>query len=360
MIAPFRVEIPEHVLADLHQRLDRTRWPDELPGTGRDYGLPRAWLRELTRYWREDYDWRAQEERLNALPQYTTEIDGQRVHFLHLRSARQDALPLLLTHGWPGSIVEFLDVLEPLAERFHLVIPSIPGFGFSGPTRERGWDVHRVARALAELMRRLGYRRYGAQGGDWGSAISRALGALAPEAVVGVHLSYLPTPPPAEGAGELSAADQRRLAGIREYLARRPGYQVMQETEPQTLAYGMADSPVGQLALIAARFAEWTDPEGEISFDRLLTNVMLYWLTGTAASSSRLRWESARGGPGGSLACPVPVGVAVFAHDITLPVRAFAERSYRITHWSEFDRGGHFPALEVPGSFAADVGTFFG
>ncbi|WP_326558379.1 epoxide hydrolase [Micromonospora sp. NBC_01796] len=358
MIEPFRLDIPQADLDDLGARLTRTRWPDELPDVGWDYGIPLHRVRELAEHWRTGYDWRRHEAELNRYPQFTTEIDGQNIHFLHVRSTDPKALPLILTHGWPGSIVEFLDVIGPLSEQFHLVIPSIPGFGLSGPTRETGWDVHRVARAWATLMHRLGYHRYGAQGGDWGSAVSRALGAIAPDRVVGVHLNYLPTPPPPDGTGEqhLTDRDRDRLARIKQFVAQRPGYMVLQATRPQTLAYALTDSPVGQLAWIAEKFTEWIDPRSTITDDRILTNVMLYWLTGTAGSSARLTRESAFGGP---LPCPPPVGVAVFAHDITLSVRPLAERTYTVTHWSEFDRGGHFAALEVPDLFAADVRLFF-
>ncbi|KAA2265355.1 epoxide hydrolase [Solihabitans fulvus] len=356
MIKPFRIDIPQLDLDDLADRLARTRWPDELSEAGWDYGIPLDRVKELAEYWRTAYDWRKHEAALNELPQFTTEIDGQNIHFLHVRSRKPDALPLVLTHGWPGSIVEFLDVIGPLSEDFHLVIPSIPGFGFSGPTSDRGWDLRRVARAWAELMDRLGYDRYGAQGGDWGSAIARALGAAAPDRVVGVHLNYLPTPPPPGGEEGLSEHDLARVARIKQFAAQRPGYMVLQGTRPQTLAYALTDSPVGQLAWIAEKFTEWTDPQSEVVIDRILTNVMLYWLTGTAGSSARLTRESGFGGP---LPCPPPVGVAVFAHDITLSVRPFAERAYTVTHWSEFDRGGHFAAMEVPELFAADVRTFF-
>ncbi len=328
---------------------------DELPGAGWDYGIPLARVQELTEHWRTAYDWREHEEALNVLPQYTTEIDGQTVHFAHVRSADPDALPLVLTHGWPGSIVEFLDVVGPLSQEFHLVIPSIPGFGFSGPTRDRGWNQHRVARAWAELMHRLGYERYGAQGGDWGSGISRALGATAPEQVVGVHVNYLPTPQPAGGVSNLSDEDTARLDRIRRYIAQRPGYMVVHSTRPQTVSYALTDSPVGQLAWIAEKFTEWTDPRSTITTDRLLTDVMLYWLTRTAGSSARLYKESA----GGPLPCPVPMGVAVYPHDITLSVRPLAEQTYRIIRWTEHDRGGHFPTMEVPELFAADVSAFF-
>ncbi|GAA0269575.1 epoxide hydrolase family protein [Cryptosporangium japonicum] len=346
MIFPFRVGVPDSDLDDLAARLDATRWPSALPD---GHGYPLAALHELAAYWRSTYDWRAAEAELNTYPQFTTEFDGTTVHFLHVRSARPDALPLLLTHGWPGSIVEFLDVV-PLLSDFHLVIPSIPGFGFSRSTR--GWDVPRVAAAWLELMDRLGYDRFGAHGGDWGSAISRVLGALAPERVVGVHLSYLPTPP-ADGA--YSPDDEERLAQTRQYLAHQPGVRVLNAQTPQTVAYALTDSPVGQLAWIAERFAEWGDPATPVGADRLLTDVMLYWLTRTANTSARLHRETVAG----PLPCPVPLGVAVFAHDITRPVRSLAERVYDVRHWSEFDRGGHFAGLEVPELLAADLRAFF-
>ncbi|MFG1997581.1 epoxide hydrolase family protein [Spirillospora sp. NPDC048911] len=358
MIKSFRIDVPQADLDDLADRLARTRWPDELPGAGRDYGIPLGRVRELAEYWRNGYDWRRHEAELNELPQFTTEIDGQTIHFVHVRSAKPDALALVLIHGWPGSYLEFLDVIEPLSQDFHLVIPSIPGFGFSGPTRDRGWDIRRVARAFAELMDRLGYGRYGAQGGDWGAGIARALGGTAPEHVVGVHLNYLPTPPPPVPGIEdaLSDDDQARLAKIKQMVAQRPGYQVLQGTTPQTISYALTDSPVAQLAWIVERFDEWTDPASTIELDRVLTDVSLYWLTGTAGSSARLTRESGVGGP---LSCPVPVGIAVFAHDITRSIRPFAERIHDIVHWSEFGDGGHFAAMEIPELFAGDVREFF-
>ncbi|MFG2116185.1 epoxide hydrolase family protein [Streptomyces sp. NPDC048718] len=355
MIQPFHIDIPQAGLDDLADRLARTRWPDEIDGAGWDYGFPLARLKELAERWRTGYDWRAHEAQLNELPHFITEIEGQRVHFVHVRSPRPDALPLILTHGWPGSFLEFLDVIEPLARAFHLVVPSIPGYGFSGPTRERGWDTARVARAWAELMRRLGYERYGAQGGDFGSGISLALGAAEPERVAGVHVNYLPTRPDPEAKITLSASDNARLDAVRQLMANRPPYQALQATTPQTLGYALTDSPVGQLAWIAERFAHWTDPRAPIDDDRLLTNVSLYWLTATAASSARLHREAARR----SEPCPVPVGVAVFPHDITRSVRPLAERLYDIRHWSEFERGGHFAAMEVPDLLATDVRDFF-
>jgi epoxide hydrolase len=355
MITPFTLDIPQADLDDLTDRLTRTRWPEELPDAGFDYGFPLTHVRALADRWLNDYDWRRHEAELNALPQFTTAIDGQRIHFVHVRSASPDALPLVLIHGWPGSVLEFLDVIEPLSRDFHLVIPSIPGFGLSGPTTSRGWDVGRVARAFAGLMDELGYRRYGTHGGDWGSGIARAMAVAAPENVVAVHVNYLPTPP-VEGVDvALSEEDDRRLDRIKAMMRNRPGYQVLHATRPQTVSYALTDSPVGQLAWIAEKFTEWTDPESEIDVDRILTNVMLYWLTGTAGSSARLARETGiRSDP-----CPAPMGVAVFAHDIVLSVRPLAELAHPIEHWSEFSRGGHFAAMEVPDLLAGDIRTFF-
>ena len=355
MIKPFRIDIPQADLDDLHDRLARTRWPNEVADAGWDYGFPVARLKELAEYWRTGYDWREHEARLNELPQYTTEIEGQNIHFVHVRSANPDATALILTHGWPGSFLEFLDVVEPLSRDFHLVIPSLPGYGFSGPPHERGWDIVRIARAWAELMRRLGYERYGAQGGDFGAGISLALGAVAPERVVGVHVNYLPTRPVPDAGVELSESDEARLDKIRRLMANRPPYQALLAATPQTIGYALTDSPVGQLAWIAERFAQWTDPRHPVSDDRMLTDISLYWLTATAASSARLHHDT----PRRTEPCPVPVGVAVFAHDITQSVRPLAERLYDIRHWSEFDRGGHFAAMEVPDLLAGDVRDFF-
>jgi pimeloyl-ACP methyl ester carboxylesterase len=355
MIKPFRIDIPQSDLDDLTDRLSRTRWPNEVEHAGWDYGFPLARLQELAEFWRTGYDWRKHEAELNELPHFTTEIDGQNIHFVHVRSAKPDALALILTHGWPGSFLEFLDVIEPLSRDFHLVIPSIPGYGFSGPTHERGWDAIRIAKAWAELMRRLGYEQYGAQGGDFGAGISLALGAAAPEQVVGVHVNYLPTRPDPSADIELSESDQARLDTIKHLMANRPPYQALLATTPQTIGYALTDSPVGQLAWIAERFAHWTDPSAPIDDDRILTDVTLYWLTATAASSARLHRDT----PRQVLACPVPVGVAVLPHDITQSIRPLAERLYNITHWSEFTHGGHFAAMEAPDLLAEDVRDFF-
>jgi microsomal epoxide hydrolase len=378
---PFRIEIPQADLDDLRRRLAATRWPDELPGVGWDRGVPLAYLKDLAEYWRTRYDWRAAEAELNRYPQFTTELDGATVHFLHARSPEPDALPLLLTHGWPGAVAEFLDVIGPLTDprshggdpddAFHLVIPSIPGYGFSRPLPGPGWDVPRIAGAWAELMRRLGYPRYAAQGGDAGSVVSLALGALDPGHVVGVHVNMLMTFPsgdPAELA-DLDEHDRERLARLARFDEDLSGYMKIQATRPQTLAYGLTDSPVGQLAWIAEKFREWTDaakvPEDAVDRDRLLTIVSIYWLTATAGSSAQFYYEgaegvrrAARGEPPPPV--PVPVGVAVFPHDIFVPVRRFAERDLAtIVHWSEFDRGGHFAALEQPALLVEDIRSFF-
>ncbi|MFF0520648.1 epoxide hydrolase family protein [Actinomadura nitritigenes] len=371
-INPFRIDIPQADLDDLHDRLARTRWPDDLPGVGWSYGVPTAYARELAEYWRTGYDWRRQEAALNEHPQFTTEIDGQNIHFLHVRSPEPDALPLVLTHGWPGSVAEFMTVIGPLtdprahggdpADAFHLVAPSLPGFGFSGPTREAGWNLRRVARAWAELMRRLGYDRYGAQGGDTGSLVSPELGRVAPENVVGVHVNGslgFPTFAPDETEG-LTEAERARLAVYTDQD--RSGYAMIQSTRPQTLAFGLHDSPAGQMAWIVEKFKEWTDPAHDlpdqaVDRDQMLTDVTLYWLTGTAGSSARLYKEGATdwGQPVGK--SDVPTGVAVFPGDAG--IRRVAEREHNVVHWSEFDRGGHFAAMEAPDLLVDDVRAFF-
>jgi microsomal epoxide hydrolase len=371
-IHPFRIDIPDADLDDLRTRLARTRWPDELPGAGWEYGIPLSYVRDLAEYWRTGYDWRAHERRLNGFPQFTTVIQDQRVHFLHVRSPEPDALPLIMTHGWPGSVVEFTELIGPLtdprahggdpADAFHLVVPSIPGYGFSGPTHERGWDVHRVAVAWDELMTRLGYQRYGAQGGDWGSSISRELGITAPEHVAGVHLNML-IPQGEVDPADLTEVEKGRLERQRQFRSTGMGYGMIQSTRPQTLAYGLTDSPAGQLAWIAEKFREWTDgdlPDDAVDRDQMLTNISVYWLTGTAGSSARLYFESARSRVWGPPApSTVPTGVAVFPYEIAPPIRPVAELSNNIVHWSEFDRGGHFAAMEEPDLLIGDVRQFF-
>jgi epoxide hydrolase len=376
-IRPFRIAIPDSDLQDLRDRLARTRWPDAAPSPGWDYGIPLGYVQELAEYWRTAYDWRRHEARLNEFAQYTTTIDRQLLHFVHVRSPEPDALPLIITHGWPGSVAEFLGVIGPLADpprhggaaadAFHVVAPSIPGFGFSGPTTEPGWDVKRIAAAFAELMRRLGYDHYGAQGGDWGSAISRQLGLLDPGHVVGVHLNTLAAPPSGDpdDPAQLTDREKAYLEAAGRFRQQGAGYFMIQSSRPQTLAYGLSDSPVGQLAWIAEKFREWTDsaayPEDAVDRDQLLTNVSLYWFTRTANSSARLYYEFAHAGASWGRVEPstVPTGVAVFPREIAPPIRRFAERSNTIVQWSEFDRGGHFAAMEEPDLLVDDVRAFF-
>jgi len=378
-ITPFRIQVPKADLDDLAGRLGNIRWPDELPGAGWQFGIPLDYVKELAEYWRTRYDWRAQEERLNGFAGFTTNLDGANVHFLHVRSPEADAKPLLLMHGWPGSIVEFLHVIGPLsdprayggdpADAFHVVVPSSPGFGFSGPTTEPDWGTKRIAPAYVELMRRLGYERFAAHGGDWGALIAREIGLRFPEHVIGLHLTML------AGAGPWSEAELADLTGDElteakislerstRFRQEEMGYAIIQGTRPQTLAYGLTDSPVGQLAWLAEKFKEWSDsvdvPEDAIDRDDLLTNVMLYWITGTANSSSRI-YATLGGTWGGKTEkSTVPTGIAVFPKDTARPVRSFAERTENIVGWSEFDRGGHFPALEEPDLVIADVRAFF-
>jgi epoxide hydrolase len=377
-IKPFTIAIPQADLDDLRERLARTRWPDELPNVGWSRGVPVSYLKELAEYWRTGYDWRVWEEKLNQYPEFTTTIDGATVHFLHVRSPEPAALPLILTHGWPGSVVEFLDIIGPLtdprahggdpADAFDVVIPSIPGFAFSGPTPEAGWNTTRVAGAWAELMRRLGYERYGAQGGDMGALIAPDLGRSDPAHVVGVHVNaatygFIPLGPvdPAELAS-FTDAEKQRLERLNRFLTDGNGYFQIQATRPQTLAYGLTDSPVGQLAWIVEKFNEWTYPGTElpqqaIDRDRILTDVMLYWLTGTAGSSADMYYENMHGSNWNQQPATTPTGVAVFAEDVA--IRRFAELGNHIVHWSEFERGGHFAAMEAPDLLVGDIRAFF-
>jgi pimeloyl-ACP methyl ester carboxylesterase len=379
-VEPFRLDVPDSELADLRTRLDLTRWPDELPGVGWAYGVPKAYLQELVAYWRHDYDWRKAEQRLNEWPQYTTTIDGANVHFAHVRSPEPDATPLILTHGWPGSIVEFTDVAGPLtdprayggdpADAFHLVIPSIPGFGLSGPTRETGWEFMRVARAWSELMTRLGYDRYGVQGGDWGAAISREVGRIDPTRVIGVHLNLVPgggatsEPTPEELEPLTPAERERTWASWRRqqlFSKEKQGYADLQSTRPQTPAYALTDSPAGQLAWIAEKFEEWSDPASTIDRDLLLTNVMLYWLTGTAGSAGRIYYERAHAPYWGRPPEPstTPTAVLDLAHDNFIPLRHRVAGSDNIVRWTSHPHGGHFAAVEQPAVLVEDVRAFF-
>jgi pimeloyl-ACP methyl ester carboxylesterase len=365
-VEPFRVHVDDAVLDDLRDRLARTRFPDLIPGTGWEYGTPIDEVRALTEHWRDEYDWRAAEAELNAFDQFVTEIDGVRVHFVHARSERADALSILLVHGWPGSIVEFLDVIPKLTEAgFHVVAPSLPGYGFSDPPREPGWDIARVARAFVVLMARLGYTRYGAQGGDWGAQITTRIATIDPEHCVGLHLNMPIAGPPIEEV-VLTDEEQADLATMARFQREDAAYAAVQGAHPQTLGIALDDSPAGLLAWIAQRFRDWSDCGGVLTDtfdrDRLLTNVMLYWVTRSFTSSARLYWETMHSGVLREPLAPVdvPTGVARYPKEEILRFpRSWVERRYRVTRWVDMPRGGHFAAMEQPELFADDVVAFF-
>jgi pimeloyl-ACP methyl ester carboxylesterase len=372
-IRPFRVEIPQAALDDLADRLRRALWPDELPGTDGQYGMTSARVQDLARYWLDGFDWRAVEARLNSYPQFVTDIDGQQIHFLHVRSPRPGATPLLLTHGWPGSVVEYLDVIAPLTEpadpdapAFHLVIPSLPGFGFAGPTRSPGWGTQRTARAWAELMHRLGYHRYGLVGNDAGSMISPEVGRVDPGHVIGVHVTQLfsfPTGDPAEFAG-LSDEDQAALAHLQWFMDNKFAFNVLHSQQPQTLAFALADSPVGLLAWNAQLLGESLDR------DFVLANVAIYWLTGTSGSAIRYYYEDAHySGEKPSGPTTAPTGLAMFGGDFQ-SIRRFADRDHsNIVSWHAYgqaapggsaaDAAGHYAAHEATDVLVADIREFF-
>lgn len=350
MIEPFTLAVPETELEELRARLRATRWPE--PETDPRQGAALERLQERCARWAEDYDWRATERRLNAAPQFTTTIEGLRIHFLHARSPRSDALPLVLTHGWPGSVVELLDVLPLLTKAgFHCVVPSLPGFGFSGKPAARGWGVGRIARAWATLMARLGYDRYGAQGTDWGTSVTATLGTQDSEHVIGIHL--MPPLAPTTARGRQVDEDA--------------GYSTQQRTRPQTVGYALTDSPAGLAAWVGEKLDAWTDPRTPIPEDRILDTLMLYWLPRTAASSARLYWESLsdvtrwlEGPLEPTDRVDAPAGCTIFPHELQRPTRVEAEQRFTdIRAWTEPERGGHFPALEVPEAFAAEVEAFF-
>ncbi len=376
-IEPFDVRVTTAEIDDLRDRLARTRWPDQIPDTAWEYGTERDFLVELCRYWKDDYDWSGFQTRANAFPQFTTEIDGQRIHFIHARSPEPTARPLLLTHGWPGSVAEFWQVLGPLsdpashggdpADAFHVVAPSLPGYGFSGPTTERGWNITRVAAAFLELMTRLDYERFFAQGGDWGSAVTTTVAGLAPERVRAIHLNLLPAPPPDRNdpTAGLDEADLAILARMKHFADHETAYQRIQATKPQTLAYGLADSPAGLAGWIVEKFHGWSDCDDKIesrfSRDRLVDNISIYWLTGTINSSTRLYYESI--GPGRHHRPPpitVPLGHAAFPAEIIRAPRSWCEAAFpTLCHWTDMARGGHFAAMEEPELLVDDVRTFF-
>ncbi|KZS58260.1 epoxide hydrolase family protein [Mycobacterium ostraviense] len=369
---PFRIDVPDDVLDDLQSRLSRTRWPEAECVDDWSQGISLAYTRDLAAYWANDYDWRAREAALNRFDQFITEIDGLDIHFIHHRSPHDDAFPLLITHGWPGSIVEFHKVIEPLTnptahggraeDAFHVVCPSLPGYGFSGKPSRTGWGVDKIAHAWETLMQRLGYRRYGAQGGDWGAAVTTQIGrnaGLSEGHCVAIHLNMPIAWPTAD---EPTDDERQALQDLDHHRKWGTGYSKLQATRPQTLGYGLVDSPVGQLAWIVEKFWAWMDcdghPENVLTRDELLDNVMMYWVTATAASSARLYWESMKSfRPSGRV--ELPTGVASFPKEILRASRRWCEPNYHITHWTTMPRGGHFAAFEQPDLFVTDVRRFF-
>ena len=368
LIKPFTINISDRDLDDLISRLDAVRWPSGAMADDWSRGVPLDYLKSLARYWQSGFDWRAQEAAINALPQFTTEIEGQTFHFVHVKSGKPDALPIVLCHGWPGSFVEFLRLVEPLTnDGFDVVIPSLPGFGFSSPLASHGWDLARTTHAYAEIMSRLGYTKYAAHGSDIGAGIAGHLASFYPDRVIGVHVAserntltnagvFLPLP------DDLSDAEKAEVDAIKAAMADSDGYARQQGTKPQTLAYGLADSPVGQLAWIAEKFKEWTDasralPEDAVDRDQLLTNVSLYWFTNTAGSSAQFYWESMHSRGGWTSPSDVPTGWAVF--DSAPIVRRVLDAEHKHQHWTDFASGGHFPAMEQPALLAGDIVAFF-
>jgi pimeloyl-ACP methyl ester carboxylesterase len=367
VVTPYRIDVDQQDLDDLRSRLERTRWAGELAGAGSDYGIPLAYVRSLADRWLDGYDWRVWEARLNQYPQFETTIDGQEIRFLHVRSREPGALPLIMTHGWPGSIVEFIDVIDPLvdpeahggdrSDAFDLVIPCLPGYGFSGPTRERGWDNQRIARAWAELMARLGYDRYGAVGNDAGSMISPELGRTDPDHVVAVHVTQVfsfPSGDPAEMV-DLEPDELSQLQTLQWFFEHKFSFNTLMSQQPHTVGYAIDDSPVGLLAWNGQLLGDDLDP------DFALTNVMTYWLTRTGSSAARLYYENTHAEPSdASGPTTLPLGLAGFGGDF-YGIRRFAERDHEnIVHWETYDHGGHFAPHKVPDLYVADVRTFFG
>ena len=371
-VRPFRIDVAEDVLTDLRSRLARTRWPESETVDDWSQGMPLAYTRELADYWRDHYNWRAREAKLNRFAQFMTTINGLDVHFIHQRSPHRDAFPILMTHGWPGSIAEFPDaisrLIDPTAhgaraeDAFHVVCPSLPGFGFSGKPTTTGWGIDAIARAWHTLMTRLGYHRYGAQGGDWGSVVTTALGHTASGcAAIHLNMPVAPAPPGDDRAD--TDRDAEAVSRLNYYQQWESGYQKQQATRPQTLGYGLVDSPVAQLAWIVEKFRSWMDcdghPENVVSRDVLLDNVMLYWVTAAGASSARLYWESSGAAFAPNAYVGLPTGVAAFPKEIIRCPRHWCERLYNITHWTDMPRGGHFAALEQPDLLVGDVREFF-
>ena len=371
-ITPFRIEASDEELEDLRRRLRATRWPERETVSDWSQGIPLAYVQEVCAYWAEKYDWRTREQQLNALPQWKTEIEGLDIHFVHERSPHEDALPLVITHGWPGSVVEFCKAIRPLtnptehggsaADAFHVVCPSLPGFGYSGKPTTTGWSTDKTAHAWDQLMSRLGYDRYVAQGGDWGAMVTTSIGVQNLGHCAGIHLNMPIAPPDPETMGDLTEAEQSALAGMNHYQEWDSGYSKQQSTRPQTVGYGLADSPAGQAAWILEKFWSWTDcnghPENVLTRDELLDNVMLYWLPGTAASSARLYWESFRSPSLEPVA--IPTGCSIFPKEIFRTSRRWAEKRFQqLVYWNELNKGGHFAAFEQPETYVRELRECF-
>jgi pimeloyl-ACP methyl ester carboxylesterase len=369
-IVPLYLNVPQALLDDLRERLARTRWPER--ETDASQGVPLAMAKEVCAYWEQKYDWRRCEAMLNGLGQFRTSIDGLGIHFLHVRSAEPGAMPLLLTHGWPGSVIEFHKVIGPLTDpvrhggrsenAFHVIAPSLPGYGFSDRPAQAGWKLERIAQAWITLMRRLGYGHFVAQGGDWGSGVTNAIATIAPPELRAIHLNLvLANPDPADMA-DLTAGEQASLAALKRYRKDGNAYAKQQMTRPQTLGYGLTDSPAGQAMWIYEKFMEWADCNGDprrvLSLDEMLDNIMLYWLPGNAASSARLYWESFRQFAANPV--DVPVGCSIFPQEIFRPSRRWVERKFtNLIHWRELDKGGHFAAFEQPELFVNELRDAF-
>jgi len=372
-IRPFKIQVDDAQLEDLKRRLRATRWPDAQTVGDWSQGIPLDYVQKVCDYWARDYDWRKTEARLNALPQFQTDLDGVSIHFLHIKSHHSDALPLVLTHGWPGSIIEFLKVIPALTdptahgghanEAFHVVCPTLPGYGFSGKPKQNGWTAEKIARAWSELMLRLGYQRYYAQGGDWGAVVTTAIGLQDTEHCHGIHLNMPIVRPDSATMSSLTEEEKDGLAGMQHYQDWDSGYSKQQSTRPQSLGYGLADSPAGQAAWILEKFWAWTDcnghPENALTRDEMLDNVMLYWLPDAAASSARLYWESFNKLNYDPVR--IPVGCSMFPKEIFRVSRRWAEKRYtNLVYWNKLDKGGHFAAFEQPELFVRELRACFG
>lgn len=371
-VQPFRIAIPEADLDDLKARLARTRFPDRETPDDWSQGIPLGYVQELVAYWKNAYDWRRCEAMLNGWPQFTTRIDGLGIHFLHVRSPHANARPLVLTHGWPGSILEFMKVLGPLtdpvahggdaADAFHVVCPTLPGFGFTDKPTKPGWNIEHIADAWSQLMQRLGYSRYFAQGGDWGAIVTAAIGVRDTEHCMAIHMNMPIAPPDPAQMDNLTEREQSALAGMKHYQDWDSGYSKQQSTRPQTLGYALADSPAGQMAWIVEKFWSWMDcdghPENILTRDELLDNVMMYWLTNAGASSGRIYWESFN--RVGNAQITLPVGCSIFPKEIFRTSRRWAEKRFtNLIHFNDLDKGGHFAAMEQPASYLDEVRTCF-